>query len=81
ISLAVPAAGWVGFVHPEITPPSNFHHLRDTTARKAGGVLPESIVISASNRADRASFRVAVNDETERFGSPFVPKILPINMR
>ncbi|WP_454282280.1 hypothetical protein, partial [Roseovarius sp. MBR-79] len=31
ISLAVPAAGWVGFVHPEITPPSNFHHLRDTT--------------------------------------------------
>ncbi|MDN2584275.1 hypothetical protein N1F91_30295, partial [Aquibium sp. ELW1220] len=31
ISLAVSAAGWVGFVHPEITPPSNFHHLRDTT--------------------------------------------------
>ncbi|MET4104526.1 hypothetical protein ABIE58_003978, partial [Roseovarius sp. MBR-78] len=30
--LAVPAAGWVGFVHPEITPPSNFHHLRDRTA-------------------------------------------------
>ena len=31
ISLAVAAAGWVGLVHPEITPPSNFHHLRDTT--------------------------------------------------
>jgi len=31
ISLAVAAAGWVGSVHPEITPPSNFHHLRDTT--------------------------------------------------
>ena len=32
ISLAVDAAGWVGSSHPEITPPSNFHHLRDTTA-------------------------------------------------
>jgi hypothetical protein len=31
ISLAVAAADWVGLVHPEITPPSNFHHLRDTT--------------------------------------------------
>ena len=31
ISLAVAAAGWVGSSHPEITPPSNFHHLRDTT--------------------------------------------------
>ena len=28
----VAAAGWVGSVHPEITPPSNFHHLRDTTS-------------------------------------------------
>ncbi|MDN2583881.1 DEAD/DEAH box helicase, partial [Aquibium sp. ELW1220] len=36
ISLAVSAAGWVGFVHPEITPPSNFHHLRDTTAIATG---------------------------------------------
>ena len=25
--------------------------------------------------------RVALNDETERFRGPFVPKILPINMR
>lgn len=32
ISLAVAAAGWVGLVHPEITPHSNFHHLRDTTS-------------------------------------------------
>jgi hypothetical protein len=31
ISLAVPAAGWVGSSHPEITPPTNFHQLRDTT--------------------------------------------------
>jgi hypothetical protein len=31
ISLAVAAADWVGLVHPEITPSSNFHHLRDTT--------------------------------------------------
>jgi hypothetical protein len=31
ISLAVAAADWVGLVHPEITPPSNFHHIRDTT--------------------------------------------------
>jgi len=30
--LAVSAAGWVVQDHPEITPPSNFHHLRDTTA-------------------------------------------------
>ncbi|WP_210402744.1 hypothetical protein, partial [Thioclava sp. DLFJ5-1] len=25
------AAGWVGSSHPEITPPNNFHHPRDTT--------------------------------------------------
>ncbi|WP_273069954.1 hypothetical protein, partial [Thioclava marina] len=31
ISLAVLAAGWVGSSHPEITPPNNFHHPRDTT--------------------------------------------------
>ena len=30
--MAVPAAGWVVLIHPEITPPSNFHQLRDTTA-------------------------------------------------
>jgi len=35
ISLAVAAAGWVGSVHPEITPPSNFHHLRDTTCKRS----------------------------------------------
>jgi len=29
--MAVPAADWVGLIHPEITPPSNFHQLRDTT--------------------------------------------------
>jgi hypothetical protein len=29
--VAVPAAGWVVVDHPEITPPSNFHQLRDTT--------------------------------------------------
>jgi len=30
--LAVPAAGWVVVDHPEITPPSNFLQLRDTTS-------------------------------------------------
>jgi hypothetical protein len=35
ISFAVAAADWVGLVHPEITPPSNFHHLRDTTGYHA----------------------------------------------
>jgi hypothetical protein len=30
-----PPVGWVSG-HPEITPPSNFHHLRDTTIAKAG---------------------------------------------
>ena len=29
--MAVPTAVWVGLVHPEITPTSNFHQLRDTT--------------------------------------------------
>jgi len=29
--VAVPTAVWVGLVHPEITPTSNFHQLRDTT--------------------------------------------------
>ena len=31
LARAVPAAGWVVASHPEITPPSNFHHFRDTT--------------------------------------------------
>jgi len=35
ISLAVLAAGWVVASHPEITPPSNFHHFRDTTSPNA----------------------------------------------
>ncbi|MEQ3680528.1 hypothetical protein, partial [Pseudophaeobacter sp.] len=43
ISLAVAAAGWVGSVHPEITPPSNFHHLRDTTRSTAGGGLGDFV--------------------------------------
>jgi hypothetical protein len=29
-----PPVAWVD-VHPEITPPSNFHHFRDTTAKDA----------------------------------------------
>ena len=29
--MAVPAAGWVVLVHPEITPSSNFYQTRDTT--------------------------------------------------
>ena len=41
ISLAVAAAGSVGSSHPEITPPSNFHHRRDTTLV---GILPVVIV-------------------------------------
>jgi len=31
LSLAVAAADWVGLPYLEITPPSNFHHLRDKT--------------------------------------------------
>jgi len=34
--MAVPAAGWVVQDHPEITPPSNFNQLRDTTATWPG---------------------------------------------
>lgn len=41
ISLAVPAAGWVVASHPEITPPSNFHHFRDTTDGYRLARLPE----------------------------------------
>ena len=44
--MAVPAAVWVGLVHPEITPPSNFHQLRDT----AGG----PIAISTEDKLDLA---------------------------
>ena len=38
--MAVPAAGWVVVDHPEITPPSNFHQLRDTTERAGDWALP-----------------------------------------
>jgi hypothetical protein len=33
-SRRVKAVGWVSG-HPEITPPSNFHHFRDTIARRS----------------------------------------------
>jgi len=39
ISLAVVAAGRVGSGHPEMTPPSHFHHVRDTTPRATGRAL------------------------------------------
>jgi len=41
--VAVPTAVWVGLVHPEITPPSNFHQLRDTTAA-TGRILGAAIL-------------------------------------
>ena len=48
ISLAVAAADWVGLVHPEITPPSNFHHLRDTTGeRSTWAVTANRVIIPA----------------------------------
>ncbi|MGR3360666.1 MAG: hypothetical protein ACU0DE_06250 [Paracoccus sp. (in: a-proteobacteria)] len=38
-----PPVGWVS-VHPEITPPANFHHFRDTTLikprRETGSLAP-----------------------------------------
>jgi len=48
ISLAVAAAGWVGSVHPEITPPENFHHLRDTTLWKAADWDPNFLDVVAT---------------------------------
>jgi hypothetical protein len=42
ISLAVPAAFGLGLFHPEITPPPNFHHSRDTTVAGAlEALLPQ----------------------------------------
>jgi len=43
ISLAVAAAGWVGSSHPEITPPSNFHHLRDTPETRTTTATPNAL--------------------------------------
>jgi len=37
--MAVPAAGWVVQDHPEITPPSNFNQLRDTTVTEYASFL------------------------------------------
>jgi hypothetical protein len=34
----LPPVGWVD-VHPEITPPSNFHQLRDTTDKRSAKLL------------------------------------------
>jgi DNA-binding transcriptional ArsR family regulator len=51
ISLAVAAAGWVGSSHPEITQPSNFYHLRDTTRDEA--MVVEHLVRLGSRDADK----------------------------
>ncbi|MNP42683.1 hypothetical protein D3C76_1364660 [compost metagenome] len=48
ISLAVAAAGWGVSVHPEIAPPDNFHHFRDTTDEV---VLPVLLLDQASKTA------------------------------
>jgi len=37
--MAVPAAGWVVLMHPEITPSSNFYQTRDTTLKMACVVI------------------------------------------
>ena len=42
----MPAAGWVVLGHPEITPPSNFYQLRDTTA--GGGLVFNGAVADTS---------------------------------
>jgi hypothetical protein len=43
----VPAAGWVGLDHPEITPPSNFHQTRDTTlVATASGLIASVFAVS-----------------------------------
>ena len=42
ISLAVPTAGRLGSVTPEMTSPLNFHHLRDTSLSNARRSVPRS---------------------------------------
>ena len=53
ISLAAAAAGWVGSSHPEITPPSNFHHLRDTTGVTPNKEKEAVIALGKILRGDR----------------------------
>lgn len=53
ISLAVAAAGWVGSSHPEITQPSNFYHLRDTTGEDVAerlDVIPAKFPVIITRR-------------------------------
>ncbi|WP_235441866.1 hypothetical protein, partial [Rhabdonatronobacter sediminivivens] len=48
-----PPVGWVS-VHPEITPPSNFHQLRDTTASPLACVLITQMHLNASDLVGKA---------------------------
>jgi hypothetical protein len=57
ISLAVAAAGWVGLVHPEITPHSNFHHLRDTTGARIAASVMQSDYSMATDFHDPTDMR------------------------
>ena len=55
--MAVPTAVWVGLVHPEITPPSNFHQLRDTTSADRLRVNDKSIELTVT----RDQWRITVS--------------------
>ena len=60
--MAVAAAGWVGLVHPEITPPSNFHHLRDPTDLPSGDPSRREVALkTGKNRG--APHALAINSK------------------
>ena len=77
ISLAVPAAGWVGSSHPEIAPPNNFHHFRDMTINsmfeKDGrwqaftAFLDDGRICLTNNAAERALRGVALGRKSWLF--------------
>ncbi|WP_214606877.1 hypothetical protein, partial [Palleronia pelagia] len=70
-----PPVGWVS-VHPEITPPSNFHHLRDTTTLVSAIPLYVSVLegwlTQGRSVVDRRSRGIAVFLSLLLFGSVVV---------
>jgi putative transposase len=66
----LPPVGWVS-VHPEITPPSNFHHFRDTTAaiRK---IIYTTNAVESLNRVLRKTLKTKGSFPTEEAATKLI---------
>jgi integrase/recombinase XerD len=75
ISLAVGAAVRVGSSHSEITPPTNFHQIRDTTVLGLDGKSVSVVNLSKLQTKWNRARRVFVSDELRKLLSQYLASL------